>query len=1259
MTSKSRLSGILVLFVAMALTACGGGGDDAPPPASSSASAVVGPAGGTVNGPDGVQVVVPAGALSTNTTIGIARGSAGAPAVLQEGNAPAGPIYEFTPHGVVFNTPVTIRIPVPANAASTEVFMASLGEDWQVNDATAVGGYAQWQRNSFSFGMLGEACAIPIGNTDPYPCVYPKGYARASATPASAITQVALGSWNNTAGSWTVNGPGTVNLTLHYEAAPDCGNARVNLIRWNPAVNPRVTQTLLNNVAVGLTSQPITPPIGAMSDGGTPPNRGKGDTIHNISAYLTDPVNVFYFSFSCQRPNRPVIRGGDLVTIIGPMAAPSGPYTIGGTINGLTGAGLVLRNNGGDDLAVPANATNFTFNTAIAAGAPYNVSVQTQPAGQTCTVQNATATGTANANVTSVAITCGSAGQLAIVANGGVTNGVNAVSVYRVNPSTGELSFLNNANAGNSPYAVVLSPNGLNAYVSNQMGDSVSAYSIDNVNGVLTPIGARVSNNASGLAMDRLGRYIWVANYGWNTVQTLTIGAGGALVSALTPISTGFTLPYAIAAHPTIDYVYVAHDSGTGAITVHSVNPDGSLTLQQDLSNAIFGPTGLVIDPSGRFAYASARTGGVCAYRINALDGRLTSAGCANLSSGGSTYAVAVHPNGLYAYAASNLAANNVVVFAINQTSGVLTQVGSPVSAGNNARGLAVSPAGNYLYVTNYVDNSVSAFSISSGGSVLSSLGAATPTGISPQGIAVTPPGTVTIGGTVSGLTGAGLVLQNNGGDDEAVAANAASFTFNTALAEGATYSVSVQTQPAGQSCTIQNATGNATANVTNVQVNCNDNGAIAQIVSGSTSSCARYTDGRVKCWGTNDWAELGLGVLGGVRGDSAAEMGSALPFVNLGTGRTAVQISSGSFHVCAVLDNGSLKCWGNNGVGMLGLGLSPVLGSPAFYIGDDLSEMGDGLPAINLGTGRTVVEVAAGFNHTCALLDNATVKCWGINTLGQTGLGNASMFGAGYSIGDDPAEMGDGLPAVQLGTGRSAVAIRAGYQSTCALLDNQTFKCWGTNDYGQLGLGVVDTDTRGDVPGEMGDNLPAVNVGTGRTVVEFSLGFGHTCVRLDNGSIKCWGQNASGQLGLGDVNNRGDTPGEMGDNLPAVSLGAGRTAVGLANGGNVTCARLDNVGLKCWGYNAEGQLGLGDVNHRGDAPGEMGDSLPFVQLGAGRTAVEIAADSGATCAILDNGTVKCWGFNDVGQLGLGDLNHRGDNAGEMGDNLPPVDLTP
>jgi len=313
---------------------------------------------------------------------------------------------------------------------------------------------------------------------------------------------------------------------------------------------------------------------------------------------------------------------------------------------------------------------------------------------------------------------------------------------------------------------------------------------------------------------------------------------------------------------------------------------------------------------------------------------------------------------------------------------------------------------------------------------------------------------------------------------------------------------------------------------------------------------------------------------------------------------------------------------------------------------GDASGEMGDNLPAVDLGTGRSAMAIAVGQSHTCAILDDKSVKCWGYNYYGQLGLGDTN------SRGDESGEMGENLPAVDLGTGRSAMAIAVGQSHTCAILDDKSVKCWGNNGQGQLGLG--DTNRRGDASGEMGDKLPAVDLGTGRSATAIAAGNYHTCALLDDKSVKCWGYNDQGQLGLGDSNTRGDASGEMGDNLPTVDLGTGRSATAIAVGSH-TCALLDDKSMKCWGTNGNGELGLGDTNSRGDASGEMGDNLPAVDLGHAATA--ISAGQYHTCAILDEKSVKCWGHNGNGQLGLGDRNTRGDASGEMGDNLPAVDL--
>ena len=410
-------------------------------------------------------------------------------------------------------------------------------------------------------------------------------------------------------------------------------------------------------------------------------------------------------------------------------------------------------------------------------------------------------------------------------------------------------------------------------------------------------------------------------------------------------------------------------------------------------------------------------------------------------------------------------------------------------------------------------------------------------------------------------------------------------------------------------------------------------------VAAGSDHTCALHDNGAVKCWGANPYGQLGQGDRI-TRGDGPGETGDNLPTVDLGTGRTATAITAGDGYTCALLDSGDVKCWGINSQGWLGLG-------HRLTRGDQPGEMGDSLPTVDLGTGRTATAITAGSAHVCALLDNHTLKCWG--TGGTIGLGDT------LSRGDGPGEMGDNLPTVDLGTGRTATAITSGDLYTCALLDNSTVKCWGRNSYGQLGLG--DTLTRGDQAGEMGDNLPTVDLGTGRTATAITAGGGDTCALLDNHTVKCWGYNQEGRLGLGDTLTRGDQAGEMGDNLPTVDLGTGRTATALAASRRHICALLDDHTVKCWGDNGSGRLGQGDTTDRGDQPGEMGDNLTPVNLGTGRTATTITTGSDHTCALLDNGTIKCWGGNANGELGLWDTAYRGDQVGEMGDALPIVDL--
>jgi alpha-tubulin suppressor-like RCC1 family protein len=414
-----------------------------------------------------------------------------------------------------------------------------------------------------------------------------------------------------------------------------------------------------------------------------------------------------------------------------------------------------------------------------------------------------------------------------------------------------------------------------------------------------------------------------------------------------------------------------------------------------------------------------------------------------------------------------------------------------------------------------------------------------------------------------------------------------------------------------------------------------------ASITAGSNHTCALLDDGSVRCWGDGTFGRLGYGDLND-RGDEPGEMGTNLPPVDLGPGRTATAIAAGGSHTCALLDNATIKCWGDNFNGQLGYG-------DLNDRGELPGEMGANLPAVDLGPGRTATAIAAGSLHTCALLDNATVKCWGRALNGQLGYGDGSRRGG------EPGEMGANLPAIDLGPGRTATAITGGSLHTCALLDNGTVKCWGSGSNGKLGQG--DTSDRGDGPGEMGANLPAIDLGPGRTATTIAAGSSHTCAFLDNATIKCWGSGSNGRLGYGDTATRGDGPGETGTNLPAIDLGPGRTATAITTSASHTCALLDNATIKCWGAGSNGRLGHGDTNDRGDGPGEMGANLPAIDLGPGRTATAITTGGSHTCALLDDATMKCWGAGSNGKLGYGDTTDRGDGPGEMGADLPAVDL--
>ncbi len=324
-----------------------------------------------------------------------------------------------------------------------------------------------------------------------------------------------------------------------------------------------------------------------------------------------------------------------------------------------------------------------------------------------------------------------------------------------------------------------------------------------------------------------------------------------------------------------------------------------------------------------------------------------------------------------------------------------------------------------------------------------------------------------------------------------------------------------------------------------------------------------------------------------------------------------SLQVARGDFHTCVATASGTVRCWGSNFAGQLGYGNTDNIGD------NELPKS-----AGDVAVGGTVVQIAAGAGYTCALLSGGSVRCWGSAGGGELGYGPANM----NNIGDNelPQDVGD------VDVGGLVVQVSCGGGQTCALLEGGTVRCWGSSANGALGYGNTNSIGVTQTPAAAGD----VNVGG--NVLQISAGSGHTCALLDTGSVRCWGWNNDGQLGYGNTNNIGDdeTPASAGD----VSIGG--QAVQISAGGYHTCALLDTGSVRCWGSESSGQLGYATTNNVGDVglPSAAGD------VNVGGIVVQVVAGIFSTCALLDSGSLRCWGAGSYGVLGYGNTNNIGDN---------------
>ncbi len=345
-------------------------------------------------------------------------------------------------------------------------------------------------------------------------------------------------------------------------------------------------------------------------------------------------------------------------------------------------------------------------------------------------------------------------------------------------------------------------------------------------------------------------------------------------------------------------------------------------------------------------------------------------------------------------------------------------------------------------------------------------------------------------------------------------------------------------------------------------------------------------------------------------------------------------RLAAGTRHTCAIVEGGSVLCWGDNRLGQLGAAFDQPV------VGDD--ETPASLPELKLSFPEPVIQLAAGHAHTCALLQGGAVRCWG-------GVEDPDFLRDGVEGGPDPLEAVLGTRAVAFGASgfvdplstanvplpepASEISVAHGGWYACAVLDSGRLACWGDNALGQLGQGV-----RGGLRPNVEQPIPLIELP--RRVLHVSTGPAHACAVLEGGELTCWGGGNFGRLGYASSADR-LVPGAI------VDVGAPVREVVAAT--RSTCVITDAGRVRCWGDNDDGELGYGHTTGIGEqytprVSGGLLDPVTMRRLGGD---VDIAGSApaqqlvalvrtAAYCALLDSGAVRCWGSNEWGELGYG-----------------------
>ncbi len=356
-------------------------------------------------------------------------------------------------------------------------------------------------------------------------------------------------------------------------------------------------------------------------------------------------------------------------------------------------------------------------------------------------------------------------------------------------------------------------------------------------------------------------------------------------------------------------------------------------------------------------------------------------------------------------------------------------------------------------------------------------------------------------------------------------------------------------------------------------------------ITVGEGHACALTTTGGVKCWGNNDAGELG--------DNTFTRRLAPVDVVGLSSG--VIAVSAGTDFTCALTEAGAIKCWGSNDSARLGIGISGGSANPDSYA----------TPMDVVGLTTPAIALSAGADHSCAVLSTGGAVCWGQPTSGDLGDGSESN-----GVHTTPTDVVGLLPG--------AVAIAAGLVHSCALVRGGGVQCWGSGNTGVLGTGPAG-----------GSRYPANVIGLSSGVRALSAGSEHNCAITKTAGVQCWGFNIHGQIGDGTTTDR---------RLPTDVAGLTTGMKAIAGGRQHSCAVSSVGGVKCWGSNYAGNLGDNTTI----------DATTFVDVvGLSAGVAAIAAGGRTTCALMTDGTIKCWGRNNSGEVG--------DNSGI--DRATPVDV--